>query len=270
MAKDAPTAVSAMEHFTTTRPESSYTSTMEGSKMNNDKPLTADQNELTNANDGSAAAKRRKSSNNSTMDSDHILKEKLAAIWANVMDDNSESKAVAETVEVFSGQVESLIKAGLDAYQRWENANRECKILKEEIAAKNLEIDRLRAIEESNRTSMQNLLQAAEVVKTEARDVSRGALMAASLRAELNTISSKLDEALHQTEEIKRKNILLEEENLHIKTKLSRVVQEKIKLERDQRMSMSLSKHFDNSSATDWEYYKHQVNELSGQLQVCL
>jgi hypothetical protein len=117
-------------------------------------------------------------------------------------------------------------------------------------------------------TYSQNLLQAAEAAKTDAHNISCNALVAASLRADLSATSSKLDIALSQNEEYKRKNALLEEENYRVTSKLRQVIQEKIKLERDQRMSMSLTKYLENSASTDADFYKRQTAELTSRLQV--
>jgi hypothetical protein len=106
------------------------------------------------ASDDHAATKRPKSSSIST-DQDMALKDKLVTVWSNVVDEESESKAFTETVDAFSGEVESLIRAGLEAYQRWENGQREIMLLKEENAAKNAEIERLRSTDESSRATMQ-------------------------------------------------------------------------------------------------------------------
>ena len=266
--------------------------------------------DATEAADEQDLAKRRKCIKDAS-DSEKALKDKLASVWSSVVDEETEAKAFAVTVDVFTGEVESLIRSGLEAYQQWESSRRESKVLTDELVAKTLEIDRLRASDESNRATiqvrmrivpyvlsisiekrshrrvlfplfnlvcathfhfyltLQNLLQASEAAKTEARDISRGALLAASLRGDLSATSSKLDEAMMQTEEYKRNNILLEEEIFQIRNKLSRVLQEKIKLERDQRMNLSLSKQFESASATDLDYYKLQVSELTSRLQVC-
>jgi len=103
--------------------------------------------------------------------------------------------------------------------------------------------------------------------KTEAQDSSRAALTEAGLRAELSVMVSKKDEAVSSAEEYKRKATLLEEELRQVKMKLSRVTQEKIKMERDQRATMSLAKSLDSHVSCDVDYYKRKVTELNGQLQ---
>jgi hypothetical protein len=113
------------------------------------------------------------------------------------------------------------------------------------------------------------LFHSAEAAKTEAREASHKAIVEAKLRADLSMIQSKHDEALASGEECKRKNELLEEEIRHVKAKLTRVVQDKIKLERDQRVTMSLAKSFDhNKGSADTDYYKRKVNELTNHVQV--
>jgi chromosome segregation ATPase len=113
----------------------------------------------------------------------------------------------------------------------------------------------------------QNLLKSAEQAKAQARDSSRIALSEAALRADLNSLSNKHDEALAQAETANRKLTLVSEELRTVKAKLSRVTQEKIKLERDQRATLSLSKSLDNHSTLDSEYYKRKVSELQNHVQ---
>ena len=78
---------------------------------------------------------------------------------------------------------------------------------------------------------------------------------------------SKKDEAHSSAEEHKRKSALLEEELRQVKMKLSRVTQEKIKMERDQRATMFLAKSLDSHVSSDVDYYKRKVTELNGHLQ---
>jgi outer membrane murein-binding lipoprotein Lpp len=89
----------------------------------------------------------------------------------------------------------------------------------------------------------------------------------AGLRAELSVVVSQRDEALGFAEESKRKACLFQEELHHVKTKLSRVTQDKIKMERDQRATMSLAKSLDSQGPVDSDYYKRKVSELSSNVQ---
>ena len=116
---------------------------------------------------------------------------------------------------------------------------------------------------------LQNLLRALESSRTEAREKSRTAASEAGLRGELSFMTSQRDEALGTAEESKRMASLLQEELRQTKTKLARVTQEKVKLERDQRATMSLARSLDNQqgNAYDVDYYKRKVSELSGHVQ---
>jgi outer membrane murein-binding lipoprotein Lpp len=81
-------------------------------------------------------------------------------------------------------------------------------------------------------------------------------------------MSSKYDETLGQAEHAKRTATLLDDELRQIKTKLSRVTQDKIKMERDQRVTMSLAKSLEsNPSSVDTEYYKRKTQQLTSQVQ---
>lgn len=103
--------------------------------------------------------------------------------------------------------------------------------------------------------------------KADARDTSRVALAEARLRAELSVMLSKRDEACENAEQSKRRATLLDEELRQVKTKLARVTQEKIKMERDQRATMSLAKSMDSHVSSDVDFYKRKVSELTSHVQ---
>lgn len=79
------------------------------------------------------------------------------------------------------------------------------------------------------------------------------------------------DNSLGKAEEYNRKATLLQEQLNEQKIKVSRVTQEKIKIERDyfasQRATKSLAKSLESHSSGDTEYYKRKVNELNGRIQ---
>ena len=52
-----------------------------------------------------------------------------------------------------------------------------------------------------------------------------------------------------------------------IKGKLNRVTQEKIKLERDARATISLARSLDNHATSDNEFYRRKLAELNDRLQ---
>lgn len=80
-------------------------------------------------------------------------------------------------------------------------------------------------------------------------------------------MTEKRDEALGQAEEHKRKASLLQDELKDVKIKLSCVTQEKLKMERDQRVAASLAKNLENHVSSDVDYYKRRVTDLSGHIQ---
>lgn len=88
------------------------------------------------------------------------------------------------------------------------------------------------------------------------------------MRGELSVVAAQRDEALGQAEEAKRKAVLLDENWHATKTKLARVTQEKVKLERDQRATLSLASSLDKHvSSSDTDFYKRKVNELNHKVQ---
>lgn len=91
--------------------------------------------------------------------------------------------------------------------------------------------------------------------------------MEARLRQNVNTLRDERDKATTENDNLRRKLSLQEEELRLTKTKLGRVQQEKISIERDSRVAVSLARSLDNSTSNDMNYYKRKVNELSDNLQ---
>jgi hypothetical protein len=102
-------------------------------------------------------AKRFKSSNHGTtqVNDDESMNKKLDATWKNVDDQTVEfDDAYDATKKLVSGQIEGLVRAGLDAFHQLENVSRELQLSKEDLEAKILELDRLSSAEEKNRETI--------------------------------------------------------------------------------------------------------------------
>ena len=84
----------------------------------------------------------------------------------------------------------------------------------------------------------------------------------ARLRADLSTLRAERNDALAEAAESKRKVELLEDELRTTKTKLNRVIQEKIKMERDSRAAISLARSLDSHASSDSDFYKRKVRCL--------
>jgi len=112
----------------------------------------------------------------------------------------------------------------------------------------------------------QNLLRAIETSKSDARDASRHAQIEAKLRSDISSLRGERDEALGGAASLKRKVTLLDEDFRVCKTKLSRVEQEKIKIERDSRAAISLAKSVGSETSSDVDFYKRKSSELQNQL----
>ena len=110
---------------------------------------------------------------------------------------------------------------------------------------------------------------ALESTRAEARESSRSALSEANLRAELSVCKAQRDEAVTEAEESKRKATLVQEEMRSVKAKLARVTQEKLKMERDQRATLSLAKSLDQNTTQSGpnDYYKRKISDLTSQVQ---
>jgi hypothetical protein len=90
------------------------------------------------------------------------LNDQLRAIWKNSSDDT----AFNDTLHLIGKQMDGLIRTGLDAFHRWENASRELEMLKEECKGKQVEFERLRAAEEKSRATVSVSLLFACVLRT--------------------------------------------------------------------------------------------------------
>lgn len=112
-------------------------------------------NSFTTSADTSGTLKRHKVNGDAILSREEEIKSKLALAWEKVVDDETESFAFDETVKLLAGEIELLIHSGLEAYQHWEDSSRNINSLKEEVAAKNLEIARLRTCDENSRTTIQ-------------------------------------------------------------------------------------------------------------------
>jgi len=111
------------------------------------------------------------------------------------------------------------------------------------------------------------LLRAIETSKGDARDICHTAQTESRLRGEISTLKEQNDKLINSEGDSKRKYKLLEEEMRILKSKLSRVTQEKVKLERDARATMSLARSLDSHANSDTEFYKRKVTELNDRLQ---
>lgn len=113
----------------------------------------------------------------------------------------------------------------------------------------------------------QNLFQAVESAKTDTRQSSRSVVAEATLRVELAQATEEKNQALVTAAGHQRRVTQLEQASAQTKAKLTRVTQEKFKLEREQRVSQQLAQSADQHAATDVEFYKRKVTELTGQVQ---
>jgi hypothetical protein len=103
------------------------------------------------------STKRFKSSNHDTaqVNDDESMHKRLDATWKQVDDHTAEfDDAYDATKKLVSGQIEGLVRAGLDAFHQLENVSRELQLSKEDLEAKTLELDRLSSAEEKNRETI--------------------------------------------------------------------------------------------------------------------
>lgn len=207
-----------------------------------------------------------------------LLEDSIMGYWDDaVIDSNSKSNdlsvkeafstALEQTKEILFSQVEDLVHMGIDSFRCAEQKEREMFLLQEAHDMRAREVKRLRAGDEANRASVSNLLRAIESSKSETRDLSRHAQIESRLRAEISTMREQNDKLTSSNTEFQRKVSLLEEEVRLVKTKLTRVAQEKVKMERDARATISLARSLDSHANSDSDFYKRKVAELNDRLQ---
>ena len=98
--------------------------------------------------------KRSKHDHVDEEDNTEDFKSLLENAWSDAKDEKEIEDAYGKTMSLISTQVEGLIRAGLDAFHRWEKSTSDLKLLKEELETKDLEIERLRAAEEKSRATI--------------------------------------------------------------------------------------------------------------------
>lgn len=173
--------------------------------------------------------------------------------------DNQFQNAYNSTLKCVSEMVDSIMQDGLHAYHQMEHSTRELELAKETIETKNQELQRLRESDESQRKTISNLLRAVEKSKSDAKHVSQVALQEARMRSELTATTKEKDDALNLIDETMRKHEVCKEELRQTKGKLSKVEQDKAKLERDRRATMSWAKSVDSHMSSDCAFYKRKV-----------
>jgi predicted RNase H-like nuclease (RuvC/YqgF family) len=110
-------------------------------------------------------------------------------------------------------------------------------------------------------------LRAVETSNEDTRDQSQAKLVEARMRADLLHMTSQRDEALGNLAQSQRHCKLVEDELYQTKIKLSKVQQEKMQVERDQRATLSLAKSLQGNVHSDADYYKRKVTELNTHIQ---
>eukprot|EP00579_Thalassiosira_antarctica_P011139 CAMPEP_0201917494 /NCGR_PEP_ID=MMETSP0903-20130614/6878_1 /ASSEMBLY_ACC=CAM_ASM_000552 /TAXON_ID=420261 /ORGANISM="Thalassiosira antarctica, Strain CCMP982" /LENGTH=298 /DNA_ID=CAMNT_0048453571 /DNA_START=31 /DNA_END=927 /DNA_ORIENTATION=+ len=190
---------------------------------------------------------------------------RIEEIWKSGT--NKTEDKFSETLRLLVGELDSIVQCGLGAFYDLDTTSRQLIQSKELAETRSREAQRLHAIDEQSRASLSNLLRAVESSKAEARDSSRSAQLEARLRTDISSLRDERDKATMELSDYRRKLSLFEEELRLTKSKLSRVMQEKISMERDSRAAISLARSLDNNNSNDMNYYKRKVSELSDKLQ---
>ena len=102
-------------------------------------------------------------------------------------------------------------------------------------------------------------MEAVEVSKANAHNAARAAKTETSLRSEVSKLKLENEKVNETYTEAQRKMSLLGEEVSLLKSRVERLTQEKIKVERDSRAALSLARSMDSHASSDVQYYKKKV-----------
>jgi hypothetical protein len=109
---------------------------------------------------------------------------------------------------------------------------------------------------------LQKLLCEVKASNNSIQTVSNAARVESDLAKELQMTLSERDKSIESCLELTKKNTLLEEELSLVKGKLHRLMQEKMKVERDSRAAISLARSLDMRTSSDAEFYKRKARKL--------
>jgi hypothetical protein len=109
---------------------------------------------------------------------------------------------------------------------------------------------------------LQKLLCEVKASNNSIQTASNAARVESDLAKELQKALLERDKSIESWMELTKKNTLLEEELSLVKGKLHRLMQEKMKVERDSRAAISLARSLDMRTSSDAEFYKRKVRKL--------
>lgn len=177
---------------------------------------------------------------------------------ANAMIQN----AIHQTKELLTQKFDAIHSQALQAFHQNDTLRRQVDQLHSLAEQRLEEIHRLKDLESNHRTSLNNLLQALETSKQSCHDYSKHVRTECHLRNEITSLKKQRD-TFQETCTIQQQKISnVEEELKMLKGKVTRLMQEKIKVERESRAALSLAKSMDGYNASDVDYYKRKVRYI--------
>lgn len=186
--------------------------------------------------------------------------------------------------------IDNMIDRGVEGFQELDIVTRDAMTLNRMLDARQRELKRLQNLEAASHTSLtvsikisvsrmlcelffldtillplllssQKLLDEVRESNSNIQNTSTAAQVEAHLGNELQIVRSERDKSVEACMELTKKNSLLEEELALIKGKLNRLIQDKMKVERDSRAAISLARSLDMRTSSDAEFYKRKVTE---------
>lgn len=201
-------------------------------------------------------------------------------------------EAMLEAVNDFiiGKAIDTLMQDGIEAFNELEIITGDAMTLNRMLDSRQRELNRLRDLESGSRTSLavrnsfyilfrtyyniliflcicaflfmlplQNLLCEVKASNNSIQASSNAAQVESHLAKELQIALSERDKTMESCMELTKKNSLLEEELSLVKGKLHRLMQDKMKVERDSRAAISLARSLDMRTSSDAEFYKRKV-----------
>lgn len=189
--------------------------------------------------------------------------------------------------------LDSLMQNGIEAFNELEIITGDAMALNRMLDSRQRELNRLNDLESDSRTSLavrlslyilsrtyynimtflcmcsflfmlplQNLLCEVKASNNSIQASSNAAQVESHLAKELQIALSERDKTMESCMELTKTNSLLEEELSLVKGKLHRLMQDKMKVERDSRAAISLARSLDMRTSSDAEFFKRKVRLL--------
>lgn len=268
--------------------------TMEAPKKDDDSSTVTEEerapkrSKTANENPGEETPNESSKSNDNPQDDDEDTFDTLLAAWKHEESPEIKIQAFKVLMEHCTKELEWLIRTGIESSQLCASLESQVGQLQHELQAKEdqlkslgeIKADQAKTIQvrEQEHTAMdsfsltiphslQNLINSQSNHQTQILEQASTITVCSNLRAELNHVVSDRDQGAAKLAEMQRTTELLQNEIRELKLRLSRMSNEKMRIEREYQSTQRLYKSQSNNEKVDFDYYKRKVSELNGRVQ---